>query len=59
MKLVSLFPEQNPSIHSIIILLNSTTGAIEAVRNDLLRSAVCSYKTGNSFIKLLKITPHG
>ena len=45
-KLVSLFPEQNPSIHSIIILLNSTTGAIEAVRKDLLRSAVCSYKTG-------------
>ena len=33
-KLVSLFPQQSPSLHSIIILFNSTTGAIEAVRND-------------------------
>jgi ornithine cyclodeaminase/alanine dehydrogenase-like protein (mu-crystallin family) len=35
-KLVSLFPEQNPSLHSVIVLFNSTTGAVEAVRNHFI-----------------------
>ncbi|XP_028395365.1 ketimine reductase mu-crystallin-like isoform X1 [Dendronephthya gigantea] len=45
-KLVSMFPKQNPSIHSIIILLNSTTGAIEALLDGgvitLMRTAAAS-----------------
>jgi ornithine cyclodeaminase/alanine dehydrogenase-like protein (mu-crystallin family) len=32
-KLVSLFPEKRPALHSVIVLFNSTTGAIESVRN--------------------------
>ncbi|CAB4002340.1 Hypothetical predicted protein [Paramuricea clavata] len=45
-KLVSLFPEKRPALHSVIVLFNSTTGAIESLMDGgvitLMRTAAAS-----------------